>query len=352
MKSIVLAFSIGVGVLGAGTPASLGQAAAQKPIVSISPMPKKDATRADLVKMIMELRNLGVRGVYVSHKWSDLEPAEGKRDVKKALEDIRGLNMLGFSVLLTIQTLDTNNRTLPPDLMREPFDSPKMRARFAELLKDLAAAMPANVRWVSLGNEVDIYLAEHRSELEPYASFVEEGRSVLRGAGLKAAVGVTTTFGGVTQHRDLVDRLNRGMDFVPMTYYPLDAGFAVRPASDVGPDLDKMAQAAGKKPWILQEAGYPAAPLLGSSEDKQAAFVDALFDAAAKHAGSLLMVNVFLLHDFGDALVDEFLKYYRIPDARFRAYLATLGLKQADGTPRKAWATFSARTKAWGEAAK
>lgn len=332
----------------ADAPGTTGPAHA-RPLVSISAMPKQNATPAEFGRMILDLRRMGVRAMYISHKWGDLEPAEGKRDLAKLIEGVKGLTSLGFVVQLTIQTLDTNNRTLPADLASEPFDSPRMRARFASLLRDVAGHLHPGVRWVSLGNEVDIYLGEHRSELEPYARFVEEGRDVLRAAGCKALIGVTTTFDGLTTRRALCDRLNRRMDCVPITYYPLGPGFAVRPVGDVARDLDRMEEAANGRPWLLQEAGYPAAPLLGSSEDRQAAFIDALFEAAAKHAGRLQMMNVFLLHDFGDALVDGFLKYYRLPDARFRAYLATLGLKQSDGTPRKAWARFEAHTRAWAE---
>lgn len=321
-----------------------------RPLISISAMPKQNATPAEFGRMILGLRQMGVRGMYLSAKWSDLEPAEGSRDLKKLTQDLKGLTGLGFVVLLTIQTLDTNNRTLPADLAHESFGTAKMRSRFAALLRDLAAGLPAGVRWISLGNEVDIYLGEHPDELESFARFVEEGRSVLRAAGCKAAVGVTTTFDGLRTRRALCDRVNREMDCVPSTYYPLGPGFAVRPVSDVEPDLARMEAAAGRRPWLLQEAGYPAAALLGSSEQKQAAFIDALFDAAERHAARLQMVNVFLLHDFGDALVDSFLKYYRLPNARFRAYLATLGLKQADGTPRPAWARFEARTRAWAAA--
>ena len=98
----------------------------------------------------------------------------------KVLNDLSNISAQGFKIAFTIQTIDTNNRVLPPDLMSVPFDSPLMRTRFEALLKAAAVKMIPDPRWVMLGNEVDVYLGQHENELEPYARFVENGRVTLR----------------------------------------------------------------------------------------------------------------------------------------------------------------------------
>ena len=316
------------------------------PLIGISPNVKVGGTIQELVQNLKDLKAAGLRLQYVSVKWSELEPDKGRLDLKKIDDAVRGLGGLGFDQAITIQTLDTNNRTLPADLMDKPFDSPEMRSRWEALLRAVAPRLTPRVRWVMLGNEVEVYLASHGAELEPYAGFVERGRARLRELKPALPVGVTCTFGGARARPDHFRRLNRDTDFVSLTYYPLKPDFSVQPVSVVPADVAKMVEMAGGKPLLIQEAGYPADPLLGSSEDAQSAFVDALFNAVTSHPGRIAAVNYFLLVDFNDQLVETFLKYYRVPNAKFRAYLATIGLRKQDGTPRKAYGTFMARLKA------
>lgn len=313
------------------------------PLIGISPNVKEGGTIADLVKDLQDLRKIGLDGQYISVKWSDLEPEQGKLNLKALDDPVRGLGGLGFTLAVTLQTLDTNNRTLPADLKDAAFDSGEMRERFDGLIRAIAPRLTPSVKWVMLGNEVDVYLGLHPNELEPYIGFLERGRELLKSLKPGIKVGVTCTFGGASGNPRLFDRLNRTMDVVSLTYYPLKPDFGVQPVDVVAGDIDRMVRMAGSKPLLIQEAGYPADPLLGSSDEKQAAFVDAVFDAANRRTNHIVMVNFFLLVDFNSSLLETLLKYYRLPNGRFRAYRATLGLKRADGTPRKAWERFQAR---------
>ena len=325
------------------------------PLVGVSVSPPEGAAGTQAFLDTFRLaRNAGVRFLFLSHTWGgDLEKAPGVLDLKPLADEVRNLPLLGFDTFsITIKTLDTTNRTLPPDLQARAWDDPVLLARwdaFVDALADLLTAAPRRVRWVSLGNEVDVYLGAHRTEMEAYARFVERGRLRLRARFPGLPVGVTTTHDGRRDRPDLFRRLNRATDAVFLTYYPLGPDFGVRPVADVPADFAHMVRAAGNKPLLLQEVGFPADPLLNSSEEKQAAFVDAVFDQTAKYKAHVGFVNFFLMHDFGSALVDGFVGYYGLPNnARFRAFLATLGLRRANGTPRKAWSRFVARARDWG----
>ena len=323
--------------------------AADKALVGVSMGVPEGGGAMDLIGSVMTARTAGARLLCVSAKWSDLEPKPGVYNLKP-IDDALGSAAFGFHVALTLQTLDTNNRTLPTDLMDKPFDSPEMRSRFDALLQQIGPKITAAVVDVNLGNEVDAYLGAHPQELEAYAGFVEAGRTRLRAARPGLPVGVTTTFDGWKTRASVFARLNQNMDVVTMTYYPVAADFTVRPASDVAGDFDLMTTAAGTKPLLLQEVGYPADPLAGSSEEKQAAFVDAVFDALNKHAAQIGFVNFFLMYDFGDKLVNTLTQYYGSNDAHFRAFLSSIGLRKADGSPRQAWLRFEVRSSAWANA--
>ena len=66
-----------------------------------------------------------------------------------------------------------------------------------------------------------------------------------------------------------------------------------------------------------------------------------------------IFLTPYVLHRLGDeafgvwVLTTNLVGYYGLKEPRFRAFLATLGLRKADGTPRKAWMRFQARAKEW-----
>jgi hypothetical protein len=133
--------------------------------------------------------------------------------------------------------------------------------------------------------------------------------------------------------------LNAHSDVVVITYYALRSDLHVEDPSIVRSSYAAMLDAAGGKPVVVQEIGYPASPLLGSSDSLQAVFFTNAIDEWTKiDASRMPFVSLFLLHDFTQEQCDAFGQYYGLPDnAEFEAYLCTLGLRHADGTPRPAW---------------
>jgi hypothetical protein len=158
----------------------------------------------------------------------------------------------------------------------------------------------------------------------------------------------------VRYHPAIAARLNRNMDVVSMTYYPIGADWRARPVGSLDADFARMIQAAGTKPLLLQEIGCPADQSI-SSEDLQASYVDGLFRQLTKYGDRVAGANWFLYCDFNKALLDQLTGYYmqgqngvaRAQAIRFRNYLSSLGLKRADGTPRKSWEVFCSRARAW-----
>ena len=98
---------------------------------------------------------------------------------------------------------------------------------------------------------------------------------------------------------------------------PLGANFRPRDPGSPTADIPRLVAAAAGKPVVLQEVGYPSAALLGSSERAQAEFVARVFGAWRAQGGG------------------------RIPFLN-----CSLGLRQANGTPKAAWRTFADSGKA------
>jgi len=297
----------------------------------------------DLTESILGERRMGCNLMITGVKWSEVEPTPGSFKLDHLRDDLANQVHLGFTPVLTLKTIDTNNRTLPADLAGEAWDSPKMVSREKSLMSAIAVVLPKGVGAVILGNEVDAYLAGHPAEIDAYIRFLAVGRWAIHNVRHDTPVGVTTMFSGLADHRDLITRLHLNMDLVSMTYYPFLPDFSVLPVGDVGKHFKQMIDFAGSKKLFIAEAGYPASPVLGSSGEKQAAFVDAVFDAMSRYGSHLYGLSYFIEVDFSDKLVDNFVAYYGLNAAKFRAMLSTLGLKDQHGVPRPAWARFQQR---------
>lgn len=299
----------------------------------------------ELFALAKETHDFGCRLLPHSIKWSDLERNPGKIDTTSLAQDFAWREKMGFVSYLTIQTIDTNQRTLPADLMKEPWDSPLMLRREAAMLHAVAKALPKTIGAVMLGNEVDGYLSANRGELASYVTFLQSGRRTLRTDVPGFPVGVTTMFLNLKSEREMMTRLHEQMDVVAMTYYPLEGVARPRPPREVPKDFDEMVSFSAKRKLFLQEAGIPASPIVGSSDDLQREFVDYMFDAMQVHRSRLAGVCYFLAIDFSDTLLDQLVAYYGVGGQEFRAFLGSLGLKKQDGTPRKAWDVFKKRAK-------
>ena len=175
---------------------------ARRPLIGLSVNVPEGGGAKELVAALLLARDAGVRLLFKDLAWRDLEPAPGAYDFRPVEEFTRGLTTLDCRGYVLIKTLDTNNRTLPDDLQKRPFDDPAVRARFAALLRALVPKLTERIDHISLGNECDIYLGEHPDETEPFAGFVEQGRRTLRAQRPGLPVGVTTTVGGLRARPD------------------------------------------------------------------------------------------------------------------------------------------------------
>lgn len=299
------------------------------------------ATSADPLSGITLATRVGVHGTFVSYTWSSLEQASGGY----TLDDLRGgLVYLGgtlrLKLLLGIQVLNTTAKETPGSLQGAAFDSPAMMLRFRRLLAAIRPYLNRNVEYLSIGNEVDVYLAAHPAEWDAYTRFYRFAVTQAHALAPWIKVGVTTTFDAATREARLVDRLNRTSDVEILTYYPLGDHFAVRAPTSPLADFPTMLRLSGRRPLVLQEVGYPSAQRLHSSPTRQATFVRAVYRAWGRAGSRVPFLNFFLLHDFTRPMCEQLGTYYGARDENFLAYLCSLGLRQTDGRQKPAWTAF------------
>ena len=311
--------------------------------LSISPVPRliPSPTEQDYIDAINLAYNTGARGQFVSYRWSDLEPSMGLHrfsDISRTLEYLG--NGRGLGILLGLQVVNTNVKETPSDLLTAPFDSVRMKQRFHALVDSLAPYLNRHVYYLSIGNEVDVYCSLHPDQWSAYKNFYDDAVRYIHLAIPWVRVGVTVTFNGaVGPDAGRVSELTSSSDVYILTYYPLASNFIVRDPTSPQVDFPQMISLAGLRLLIVQEAGYPSAQRLGSSEQQQTDFVTYVFSAWSAAGRQQQFLNFFALHDFSEQLCDSLLHYYGAPDtaANFKAYLGSLGLRRADGTPKLSW---------------
>jgi hypothetical protein len=300
------------------------------------------STQQDFQNAVNLAISAGVKGALLTWKWSDLEPSPGVYNLSPFQQAVQYFSGSGFDILVGIQVIDTVSRAVPSDLQAAPFNSPQMTSRFHALLDRIAPSLGANVKYVSIGNEVDVYLAAHGSEWTPYQTFYEDGLAYLHQKAPEIQVGVTTTFAGASGTTQAqVSELNSRSDVLILTYYPLHGDFQVNSPESPVKDFPAMILLGGGKPIVLQEIGYPSNSLNGSSEAMEAQFVTQAFESWRNAGSRISYFNYFLEHDFSQTDCDSFGEFYGISnDVAFESYLCSLGLRRVDGTPKPAWNSF------------
>lgn len=321
---------------------------AAKTSIALSIMPSEPLSEETFLGALRDEMRLGVEAAYISLKWSDLEGEQPFNP--KAFQDPIGIaKILGGDVVICIKPIDTSVKCVPVALAMKPFDDPQMVAQWEAMLEKIIPLLPKNIKAISFGNEVDVYLGNHPEEVAGYLSMVKTARTLFKGAGIKAPVGVITTFDGLQRRPELVKKIQSNFDVTMMTYYPLGQTFEVMPITSIDSHFSSMLAVAGAKPLVLTEIGCPAGEANKSSEDIQAEFVKSSFAQLQKHSAQITFANFFQQSDFPAQMVDGLEMYYQLKDEKFRSYLSTIGLKAATGKPRKAYFEFRKQIRAWNE---
>lgn len=316
----------------------LGQAAVTR--IGLSLNVPEGGGAPELIAGVRQQIRMGLNGGTLSLKWNEIEPNPGQFELK-ALEDRKGTDaLLGTQSLITLQTIDTSNRTIPGDLQALPWNDPVLIGRFEKIVEKVCREASPEMKWISLGNEVDVYLASHFSEVETYRPFLAAGRRAAKRVRPDIKVGVTTTWSGLASQSAAIRSLQEGMDATVFTYYGVGPDFQVLAPASITKALDEMLAVAGTRPLLLQEVGYPASDLLGGGEAGQSAFIKGFFDALRPRSNRIALAVWFIQVDFSPPLVDLFQSYYGLKNERFAAFLGTLGLRDSKGKPRQGWKTF------------
>lgn len=289
---------------------------------------------------------LGLNGSVASFKWSEVEPPNAEKDLKKITDYVGLITLLGAESAVTIQTIDTNNKTIPSDLAYG-WDDPRVLARWDSFLTTVTPLFGQRVKHLSLGNEVDGWLNLHPEEVKAYKVFLAKGRDAVKRIRPDLKVGVTVMAQSYLSNPAWTRDLTSGMDTHFVTYYAMGEEFKVKDSEAISKDLAALLAFDSSRPMIVQEIGMPASELLGGSEAKQAAFVRQVIQAFSGKGAQAPLVAWFMSTDFAPGMVKALEGYYKLELPAFAAYLGTLGLKNHKGEPRQSHKAFIEESKMW-----
>lgn len=336
--------TLSVGCASVGT-SSQPQPSAAPHVLAVSANPREvpSPTQQDYVTAANLVYSTGARGIVESYMWSSLEPSAGQYSLQKLQNDLNFGATQGLQTYLEIQVINTTPREVPPDLINVSWNDPQMKSRFHALLDAIKPLLTSQVAYISVGNEVDVYLRAHPTEWAAYQSFYEDALAYIHQTVPGIHVGVTTTFGGASGAAQAnVTALNRMSDIWIFTYYPLGPGFVPNSPQSPLTDFPTMLSLAGTKQVVLQEVGYPSSTVLSSSEGNQAEFVTQFFQAWQNSGQRIPLLSFSLLHDLTPTICAQANTYYQLPpDPAFQAYFCSLGLRHADDTEKPAWSAFT-----------
>ncbi|MBN9657909.1 MAG: hypothetical protein J0H49_07010 [Acidobacteria bacterium] len=283
---------------------------------------------------------------HVSVRWSDIEKSPGVYDFSSITQWMSWAAKYNFDVALTVRTIDTTVLSVPPDLAGRKLSDATVISRFVTMMKAMKSVVTTKVRWINLGNEVDVYLRNVPAASADLQTFLQAMQSQLKSQYPSATFGVVFTH-AARSTPSVVTPILALSGHVGFTYYPLNADMSVRAPSVVASELAEIVALAGGKPLVLTEVGYPTSALLGGSESAQSTFVQNIFDALRTSSGKVQAANFFQLNDMPSTVVSSLVDYYNTSGfmtsetaQRVGAFIASLGLHSQTSTDKLSWKAF------------
>lgn len=294
----------------------------------------------------------GARGIVVERDWSALTDASGAPSSQAwaELEAIASfLRERRVEMLLQVRIVDTTIDRRPSGIASSAWNLSATRTAMHALIDRLYATCGEELRTLSLGEQLDVYVQRHPAQASAFTQLAAEALEYAKTHPNKPSltqVGWTWSAAAWLPPNAGIDSANAllsGSDIVALSYYPLDVTLHARPPSVVAGDIAILVDRIKDKPIVMQHASYPSSALIGGSEDAESQFVEGLFASVQTHRDRFAFVGIASLHDPAPEECLRFAAAQGLPaSAELFAFWCSTGLRQRDGTAKAAFASFVA----------
>ncbi|HQP34432.1 MAG TPA: hypothetical protein PLI95_04625 [Polyangiaceae bacterium] len=276
-------------------------------VVAVEPLPAEaddgGTEQEALLQAALLSMSTGARGMVMTLRWRDLAGESGAvRRVE--LGQLAGLlRSQKRQLLLTIGVVDGVRDGRPEGLQGASWSSEGTRQALHGLLDELYPALGVELRYLSLGHEVDRYAAAHPQEREALAAFFAEAVTYAnaqpnRPQSVEASV--TWSHDAWLSEEPLggwASAVLEAASPVFVTYAPRESDGRAVGADRPHEDLVRVLERTDKRQIVLAEVMYPSSELIGGGEAEQAAFLGAVFAEVAAHRARVPFVGIASLHD-------------------------------------------------------
>jgi hypothetical protein len=310
---------------------------------------------------LSNLKAVGAQFQTLHLSWRDIESAGNGSasgvfsDPYNAMSTFNSLAISdGIKVTLRIHPVDVVGKLVPSDLSAVRFNSANMQTRARAMLDYVFTRIsPANITRIVVGNEVDGFNpgADTNFWLD-YAGFLYNLNIYLDANYPTVQIGFVATANAVTDPtktlassggQRVVDVLGDGgwaaaVDFVGITYYPLNSSSQMKPNSSVAGLFNSLVSFTSK-PIHIEEVGYSSSASTSGSEALQAEFFCEVFKAWDTHASRIPSLAVLRMIDKSRADAETVAADYQLPgNESFIEYIRTLGVRTHDNKAKQSYA--------------
>lgn len=275
-------------------------------------------------------------------EWAQLEPSPGRYNLDSVTQLLSVAAPAGLRISYTLRIVNTIYRNVPKDLERAAWNDPRMKKRLEDLLQRIAPPLRDHTDWFMIGYEIDGYFEKHPREFEAFVELYDFAsariKELIPGVRVSSTLAYST---GLRRLRGPLAPIDGHLDFLALTYIPIQPGFTVEPPDVLPRDFQTMKEYAHGRKIVFQEIAYPTASVSGGSEDRQAEFYRLAFQEFARDPAAFDAVNFMNLADLSDAAASQYVSFYGMRGHEaFKGLLQTLGLFDKNGRPKKAWEVF------------
>lgn len=293
-----------------------------------------------LTKAYADVRQGGFALAQFRLDWGETEARLGVYDWSEL--DLHELRTRGDQVErtipLSVEILLIDNQirgSLPDDLRGQWLDGVNFRVRFARFASDVARRARGRLAYLWIGREVDVYLAAHPEEVQPFLALVQTCRDSLRAVDPGLLVGTSFAYAEAREGGWLgvVDPLLPALDRVGLTIFGRNRNYV----QTLDPDetlalVREGVEAFADRRVVVLATGYPRG---ASPTDPQETFARGLTAYLDDPPENLDGVIWDPLYDYAPEVAAQIADrlYGGEPDrsAAYQEQLRSLGIKDVGG---------------------
>jgi hypothetical protein len=310
------------------------------PLIGITPnrYANEPLTMEVMTARFHQTLDAGVTFLVGNGMWSEMEPRTDQYSMGKLQQFLSAAAGANLPISFTLRGINTNARDVPSGLEHKSWADPEFQARLLALVDRIVPLVRGRARWFMFGYEIDAYFRAHPREAPEFIDLFRLVKGRVKQLAPEMQVSSTLTFHGLNLLEGPLAGLNDQLDFLALTYCPLQPDFAVEDPSVVPGDFRRIKEFAGQRKIVFQEVGYPTAPSTGSSDERQAQFYRLVFAELLRDPQAFSAVNIMTLADLSEMEAQAFAKFSGLPhNVRFRGSLGTLGLFDGSGHQKPSW---------------